>query len=738
MLARLDQRDRHALASRPPRAPDAMHIGIGVGRHVVVHDVADVLDVEAARGDVRRDEHVQRAVAEAAHDPVAGLLGEAAMQRAGVVATAAERLGQVVHLAACPGEDERGRRILDVEDAAQRGQLVDPPHDVRGLAHAGDAVAGRLLGVDRDPGGLAQVALGDPRDRRGDGRREERGLALCRGGRQDRVEVLGEAHVEHLVGLVEHDDPRRIEAQAAALEVVDRSTRRGDDDVDPATQAAQLLPDRLAAVDGHDPGAERLAVDVEGLGDLHRELAGRDDHERAGRVGAGLPDRDALEDRQGERRGLAGAGRRLGQDVPPGRAAAGWPRAGWASAPRSPGRRPWSRSRSSSSNAAKPSAAGSAGSAGGGASLVAGTVLRRGAALGIDPIVGANRGLATPWRPHHHSTPPMRGRSAVWWLTTVAAFYPAAIVILLVSLPVLAPRSGPLALAAVLAMHLALAAIVLVPLVFLRDARPLRVALIALAVISLSRFGSEWVSIPPVRATDSTGELAILSWNLELGARAGEAAVDGLRGIDADVVALQELGPDHAAAIEADPELRTRFPYRELAPREGVEGMGLLSAYPIVRSALLTDPMAIEAVLDVDGRPLTSSAATRSRAGSAWPGRCRSASTPAPGTSRWCGSVPGSMRPSPGAKRSSSPATSTPPRPSPRSNSSWPVWPMRTPRSAWDRAGRGDQAGWNAWVSASSGSYLAFSGPGARPIAVGERLTCPVDHCRLEARSALD
>ena len=166
MLARLDQGDRHALASGPARSADAMHVGIGVGRHVEVDDVADVVDVEAAGGDVRRDEHVQRSVAETPHDPVAGLLGQAAVEGAGVVATAAQRLGQVVHLAARPREHERGRRILDVEDAAQGRQLVDPPHDVRRLADPGHAVAGGLLGMDRDPGRIAQVALGDPRDRR--------------------------------------------------------------------------------------------------------------------------------------------------------------------------------------------------------------------------------------------------------------------------------------------------------------------------------------------------------------------------------------------------------------------------------------------------------------------------------------------------------------------------------------------------------------------------------------------
>ena len=92
---------------------------------------------------------------------------------------------------------------------------------------------------------------------------------------QDRLEVLGEAHVEHLVGLVEDDDLDAVEPQAAALEVVDRAAGRRDDDVDAAPQAAQLLADRLAAVDRQDAGAHLAAVLVERLGDLHRELAGR-------------------------------------------------------------------------------------------------------------------------------------------------------------------------------------------------------------------------------------------------------------------------------------------------------------------------------------------------------------------------------------------------------------------------------------------------------------------------------
>ena len=44
-------------------APDAMDVILGMLRHVVVDDVADVGDVESARGDVRGDEHLEFAVA---------------------------------------------------------------------------------------------------------------------------------------------------------------------------------------------------------------------------------------------------------------------------------------------------------------------------------------------------------------------------------------------------------------------------------------------------------------------------------------------------------------------------------------------------------------------------------------------------------------------------------------------------------------------------------------------------
>src|SRR5258707_511031 len=47
-----DEQYRLALASRPAGTADAMHVGFGVIRHVVVHDMADALDIQAARGHI--------------------------------------------------------------------------------------------------------------------------------------------------------------------------------------------------------------------------------------------------------------------------------------------------------------------------------------------------------------------------------------------------------------------------------------------------------------------------------------------------------------------------------------------------------------------------------------------------------------------------------------------------------------------------------------------------------------
>jgi endonuclease/exonuclease/phosphatase (EEP) superfamily protein YafD len=100
----------------------------------------------------------------------------------------------------------------------------------------------------------------------------------------------------------------------------------------------------------------------------------------------------------------------------------------------------------------------------------------------------------------------------------------------------------------------------------------------------------------PHRVPDAAGpRLVVLAYNaLGYNLNAAET-VRVVREAGADVVALQELNPATAAAIERD--LAGVYPFRWLEPREGVSGAGLLSKFPMVLGTPLPD-------IDWVGRPL--------------------------------------------------------------------------------------------------------------------------------------
>ncbi|HEX5012609.1 MAG TPA: endonuclease/exonuclease/phosphatase family protein [Candidatus Limnocylindrales bacterium] len=146
---------------------------------------------------------------------------------------------------------------------------------------------------------------------------------------------------------------------------------------------------------------------------------------------------------------------------------------------------------------------------------------------------------------------------------------------------VLQPGDGPFAVLQVLAPHLALVGLAFVPVAVAarRDRGTLIPALVLLSAVGL-RFGGEWLSLPSaVAAGDNTVD--VVTWNLEAGSRPGAETAATLAAHPADVVALQELQPDVAAAIAAHPALASLYPYRDLEPDETVLGLGLLSRFPL-------------------------------------------------------------------------------------------------------------------------------------------------------------
>jgi endonuclease/exonuclease/phosphatase (EEP) superfamily protein YafD len=181
----------------------------------------------------------------------------------------------------------------------------------------------------------------------------------------------------------------------------------------------------------------------------------------------------------------------------------------------------------------------------------------------------------------------------------------------------LRPQEGPAALAAVFEVHLLAAGAVAGVLAILLSLRSDRTArstgarsrLIGavVVVVAVVRLGGECWSPQAADPGSARGivSLSVMSWNLAPGSRSAAGTVAGIAGPGADLVAVQELTPDVAAAMEADPALRAQYPYRILEARDGTTGLGLLSRMPLVVGTSSTDPPILRAgLLLADGRSI--------------------------------------------------------------------------------------------------------------------------------------
>ena len=328
--------------------------------------------------------------------------------------------------------------------------------------------------------------------------------------------------------------------------------------------------------------------------------------------------------------------------------------------------------------------------------------------------------------------------------TLLAAF--AVLVLLEVAVNVvLSPQTGPAALAIVLEPYLlaagAAAGLLAIVTSLGSGAAGARIRLVGavMIVVAVVRLGGEWWSPTPTvahAANPAPLELRVMTWNLELGSKAAADSVAGITGADADLVALQELTPDVATAIESDPALRKRYPYRILEARDGVAGMGLLSRMPLVVGSYSAGPLILRAgLLLPDGRtievldvhPYPPRVTFLSRVPVGLDTRQRDADLAA---------IRGLVEamPDPGAALVIGDLNTTPFEPGYRELSEGP--PESTLTNAHGAVGTGTGFTWRP--SSLEGLKLGLlridhvlTGTWLRPIAVREDCTLPGDHCRL-------
>jgi hypothetical protein len=164
--------------------------------------VCDLLYVETAGGHVGRHDDLDLAGTQPTNGLLPLRLRHVAVHRFRRVAAGLQALGDIGRVRLRAYEHERSVGGLYLQHAREGIELLPLRHVEVPLF---DSRYGQGRALDLDPLGIAQVALGDPLDRRRHRRGEEGHLP--RGGHlaEDPLHVFDETHAQHLIGLVEND-----------------------------------------------------------------------------------------------------------------------------------------------------------------------------------------------------------------------------------------------------------------------------------------------------------------------------------------------------------------------------------------------------------------------------------------------------------------------------------------------------------------------------------------------------
>ena len=271
MLVDADQ--RHCFTRRTCTAgtADPVHIVFRHIRQVVIDHMRQLVDIDAARGNIGCDQHLQAAILELGQRAGARSLALVAMNRHAGNAILAQLFDELVgamlgarkhqHLAPVVGLDQmRQQRVLAV--------AVDRMHFLRDHFH------GRIAAGHFDHRRRVQQAVCQRLDLVRERGRKQQVLALRRQCRQHLADIADETHVEHAVGFVQHQDLDARQVDGALLHVVEQAARRGDQDVDALLQHLDLRMDANAAKNHGGRQFQVFAVSPHAFLDLCREFAG--------------------------------------------------------------------------------------------------------------------------------------------------------------------------------------------------------------------------------------------------------------------------------------------------------------------------------------------------------------------------------------------------------------------------------------------------------------------------------
>jgi hypothetical protein len=304
-----EKRGGYAVFSGAAGAAYAVDEVLGNLGQVEIDDLRDVLDVDAARGDVGGDQDAVAPLLESSEGGVPLGLRAVAVNHGGGEAVAIEIFADTIGGAFGAGEHEAATGFLG-KQAVER--LLLPIGGNLESLHA-NILRGLQNGTERKAHGIPHVVLHEMHDGGFQCCRETHGLAFFRQNRGNSANGWEKAHVEHAVSFVENEDAKILEVEKPAVQEILEPAGSGDDEARALANGAKLC----AFGESADYACRWLklsaAEQVVLLDDLHGEFAGRNEDQR------GDPGRIALEQAlhhgDQKRQRFAGSGLRRGENI---------------------------------------------------------------------------------------------------------------------------------------------------------------------------------------------------------------------------------------------------------------------------------------------------------------------------------------------------------------------------------------------------------------------------------------
>ena len=271
LLADMNDGDARTLLSRTPRTSGAVRIVLHVVGESIVDDVREVIDIEAARCHIRSDKQLHEMLSELLHGEVTLLLREVAMERLGIVPVFDQFVRHLLRLELRAAEDDGIDAGIIVDNTLQRKVFVFGIDQIIDMV---DVLRAFIARADNNLLIIMQIVSSDLLYLLTHRSREEQRVTVLGHLLEDRVDTVGEAHVQHLVSLIEHHVADVVELHLATLHEVNETARGSHDDLRAMTQLVDLRADRRAPIHGDDVHVrDVLGKRVEVIGNLQTQLA---------------------------------------------------------------------------------------------------------------------------------------------------------------------------------------------------------------------------------------------------------------------------------------------------------------------------------------------------------------------------------------------------------------------------------------------------------------------------------